>query len=157
MNSTRPYMACTTPMSRTRAAFPPNPRTSSAGRPKILTSSAPETLNRSVMVWLMAAFSCIDSRLISASRRPIQRAGSTNSGSSSSATTVICQDRKSMVASTRTSVITLDTTDDSVEVNACCAPMTSLFSRLTREPVWVRVKNATGIRCTCSNTRVRRS
>ena len=50
-----------------------------------------------------------------------------------------------------------ETTPDSVEVNACCAPMTSLLSRLTSAPVWVRVKNASGMRCTWSNTSVRRS
>ena len=37
------------------------------------------------------------------------------------------------------------------------APMTSLLSRLTSAPVRVRVKNATGIRCTCSKTARRRS
>ena len=35
--------------------------------------------------------------------------------------------------------------------------MTSLPSRLTSAPVRVRVKNATGMRCTWSNTAVRRS
>ena len=35
-----------------------------------------------------------------------------------------------------------------VSLNARCAPITSLFRRLTRAPVRVRVKNATGIRCT---------
>ena len=49
------------------------------------------------------------------------------------------------------------TTPDRAEVNARCAPMTSLFSRLTSAPVWVRVKKATGIAWTCSNTRRRRS
>ena len=53
--------------------------------------------------------------------------------------------------------MTLATTPDRVEVKACCAPMTSLFSRLTRAPVWVRVKNASDICCTCSNTLVRMS
>ena len=53
--------------------------------------------------------------------------------------------------------MTLETTPDSVEVKACCAPMTSLLSRLTSAPVCVRVKNATGIRWTCSNTWLRRS
>ena len=53
--------------------------------------------------------------------------------------------------------MTLDTTDDSVEVNACWAPITSVLSRLTSAPVWVRVKNATGIRCTWAKTWVRRS
>ena len=49
-----------------------------------------------------------------------------------------------------TSRMTLQTTPDSVEVNACWAPITSLLSRLTSAPVWVRVKNASGIRCTWS-------
>ena len=40
----------------------------------------------------------------------------------------------------------------SVLVTACCAPMTSLFSRDCSEPVCVRVKNAIGIRCTWSNS-----
>ena len=62
-----------------------------------------------------------------------------------------------MAASTRTSCSTLDTTDDSVDVSACWAPMTSLFSRLTSEPVCARVKNAIGCRWTCPNTWVRRS
>ena len=42
-------------------------------------------------------------------------------------------------------------------MNACCAPITSLFSRDTSVPVWVRVKKATGICWTWSKTRVRRS
>ena len=50
-----------------------------------------------------------------------------------------------------------DTTEDMVDVMTCWAPMTSLLSRLTREPVWARVKNAIGCRCTCRNTWVRRS
>ena len=62
-----------------------------------------------------------------------------------------------MTPAVSTSPITLETTPDRVEVNACCAPITSLFSRLTSAPVCVRVKKATGIRWTCSNTRLRRS
>ena len=46
--------------------------------------------------------------------------------------------------------MTLLTTPDSVEVNARCAPSTSLLSRLTSAPVCVRVKNCSGIRCTWS-------
>ncbi len=38
----------------------------------------------------------------------------------------------------------MPTTPPSVEVNACCAPMTSLLSREISAPVWVRVKNASG-------------
>ena len=40
----------------------------------------------------------------------------------------------------------------SVLVTACCAPITSLFSRDINAPVWVRVKNAIGIRCTWSKS-----
>ncbi len=49
------------------------------------------------------------------------------------------------------------TTPESVLLKARCAPMTSLFNRLTSAPVRVRVKKATGIRWTWSNTVVRRS
>ena len=63
---------------------------------------------------------------------------------------VICQDSAIITPAVSTRPITLDTTPESVEVNARWAPMTSLLSRLTRAPVWVRVKNATGMRCTCS-------
>ncbi len=80
-----------------------------------------------------------------------------NSGISTSATSVICQDSVIITISTSTSESTLATTDDSVQVRACCAPITSLFSRLTSEPVWVRVKNAIGWRWTCRKTSVRRS
>ena len=62
-----------------------------------------------------------------------------------------------MAISTRIRVSALDTIEDRVEVMACCAPMTSLFSRLTSDPVWARVKKAIGCRWTCENTSVRRS
>ena len=40
--------------------------------------------------------------------------------------------------------MTLLTTPDNTEVNARCAPITSLFRRETSEPVCVREKNASG-------------
>lgn len=55
------------------------------------------------------------------------------------------------------SVTTLLTTPDRVLLKARWAPMTSLLRRLTSAPVRVRVKNATGMRCTWSKTAVRRS
>ena len=58
---------------------------------------------------------------------------------------------------TTTTLIMLETVLDRVEVNARCAPITSLLSRDTSAPVWVRVKNASDMRCTCANTEVRRS
>ena len=62
-----------------------------------------------------------------------------------------------MVPAISTRLMTFDTTFDSVEVKACWAPMTSLFSREISAPVWVRVKNASGMRWTWANTRARRS
>ncbi|CAB4734890.1 unannotated protein [freshwater metagenome] len=53
-----------------------------------------------------------------------------------------------MATSTVASVTTFDTTVPSVPVTARCAPITSLFMRLTSAPVWVRVKNEIGMRCT---------
>ncbi len=62
-----------------------------------------------------------------------------------------------MVMPTTTTEMMLETVPDRVEVNALWAPITSLLSRLTRAPVWVRVKNASDWRCTWAKTRVRRS
>ena len=157
MNSVLPYIAVTTPMSRTRAARSRYASLSRRGLPNSLTSMAPATLNRSVMVEPSSASSCMDSRVYRCSRRPTSRAGMTNTGSSTSEMTVTSQDRLNMVISTRIRVSALDTIEDSVEVMADCAPITSLFSRLTSEPVWARVKNAIGCCCTCPNTSVRRS
>ena len=68
-----------------------------------------------------------------------------------------CQLSANMVTPTTTTLIELDTVLDRVEVNARWAPMTSLLSRETRAPVWVRVKNASDIRWTWAKTLVRRS
>ena len=89
-------------MSRTRPARSPNERDSSAGRPNSLTSSAPATLNRSVIVAFIDAFSPYDSRVIACSRRPIRRAGSTKTGSSTSESAVICQDSENITPAVRT-------------------------------------------------------
>ena len=62
-----------------------------------------------------------------------------------------------MVMPTTSAEIMLATVPDSVEVKARWAPITSLLRRETRAPVWVRVKNASDIRCTWANTLVRRS
>ena len=51
----------------------------------------------------------------------------------------------------------LATVPDRVEVKARWAPITSLLSRETKAPVWVRVKNASDWRWTWPKTRVRRS
>ena len=73
----------------------------------------------------------------------------TNTGSSTSDSSVICHDRTSMATSVSTTPMTLLTTPDSVPVNADCAPSTSLLSRLMSAPVCVRVKKAIGMREMC--------
>ncbi len=95
--------------------------------------------------------------MIDDSLRPTQRAGSTKTGSMMRATRVICHDRKNIAPSTITTLTKLLTTLESVSVKACCAPSTSLLRRLTSAPVWVRVKNASGMRCTWRNTSERMS
>ncbi len=105
----------------------------------------------------MAAPTWYRSRRMADSFGASQRAGSRNSGNSTSAIRVICHDRNSIAMSVAVNVAALPTTLDKVEVNACCAPITSELSRDTSDPVWVRVKNATGCCCTWSNTWVRRS
>ena len=57
VKNTRWYIADVTPVSRTRAAWPSNSRDSRSGEPNSFTSSAPDTLNRSVMVVFMTAWS----------------------------------------------------------------------------------------------------
>ena len=146
-----------TPMSRTRAARRPNSSASWTGRPKSFTSVAPGAENRSVIWVVMAALCIAASRSRMPTRAPIRRAGMMKIGSSTMASSVICHDMLAITATVSTSTITLVTTPDSAEVKARCAPITSLLSRLTSAPVWVRVKKAIGIDCTCSNTRRRRS
>ncbi len=62
-----------------------------------------------------------------------------------------------MMTSTMPTLIRLPITEESTSVKASWAPVTSLLRRLTRAPVWVRVKKASGMRCTWSNTWVRMS
>ena len=118
---------------------------------------APGAENRSVICDVIAALCSAASRSSAPTLAPTRRAGITKIGSSTSASSVICHDRLSITPSVSTRAITLVTTPDSADVKARWAPITSLFRRLTSAPVWVRVKNAIGIRCTCSNTRRRRS
>ncbi len=142
---TRVYSAWVTPMSRTRVARCSNRRDSARGSPKSLMSNAPETLNRSVIVVFIWALSPYDSRVSPARRRPTHRAGNKKTGRIARETSVIFQDRTNIAARVTATPIVLPTTDDNVSVNACCAPSTSLFNRVTSAPVCVRVKNAIGM------------
>ena len=118
---------------------------------------APGAENRSVICDVIAALWSAASRSSDPTRAPTRRAGMRNNGSSTTVISVIGHDRPAMTTKVSTRAMTLVTTPDSAEVNARWAPITSLFRRLTSAPVRVRVKKATGIRCTCSKTRRRSS
>lgn len=141
-------VAVRTPMSATRRARSANSADSSSGRPNSLIRVAPGAEKRSVIRVPMAALRAAASRCMRAMRRPMRRAGSTNTGSSTRASRVICQDRVSITARVSSRVTTLLTTPERVLLKARWAPMTSLLRRETSAPVRVRVKNATGMRCT---------
>ena len=145
------------PMSRTCPARPAKPSRSSSGRPNNLTNWAPDTLNRSVMVAFIEALRFIPSRVISATVRPTRRAGRMNTGRSNKASRVTRHSRRNSVTTVVRAVMALATTVPSVPVRARWAPITSLLRRLTRAPVWVRVKNERGSRWTWSKSSTRRS
>ena len=139
------------------AAFPANIVSSDSRCPNSLSNIAPPTLNRSVIALPMSALPFIRSLVSSAIRALTQREATSRTGNSSSGRRVTCQLRASIVIPTTITEMMLETVPDRVEVNALWAPITSLLSRLTSAPVWVRVKNASDWRCTWANTRVRRS
>ena len=160
VSATRNMLRCAaieTPMSRTRAARASYCADSSSGRPKSLTSSAPATLNRSVIRAPSSAFNVICSRVRPARRRPRKRVGSRNNGTRTRAASVSCHDKDVIATSSTTRLTALLTTVDNVVVNACCAPTTSELMRVTRAPVCARVKNAMGWASTWRNTSARRS
>ena len=145
------------PASRTALARVPNISFSRSSDPNSLTSEAPATLKRSVICVFIAALCCICSREMSCSLRPTRRAGMMNSGSTISASNVSRHSSHSIVISVVTSTTTLLTTLPSVLVTVVWAPTTSPFRRLVIAPVGVRVKNASGSRCTLANSARRRS
>ena len=146
-----------TPMSRTWSARSANSPRSNSGSPNSFTSVAPGAENRSVICDVIAALSTAASRSSRPTFAPTRRAGMTNTGSSTIDATVTCHDRLNITTRVSARAIEFVTTPASAEVKARCAPMTSLLSLLTRAPVCVRWKKATGMVCMWSNTARRRS
>ena len=87
----------------------------------------------------------------------MKRAGRRKNGTSASEATVSCHDSDAIAAMMSTRETALLTTLLRTDVKACWAPITSLPSRVTRAPVWARVKKAMGWRRTWPKTSVRRS
>ncbi len=156
-NRARPCSAVVTPMSATCAARSWKTARSCSARPNSFTSSAPDTLKRSVIVEFIAALSCMLCRDRPCRRRPTIRAGTMNSGSSATASSVTRHSSRNIAERVTDTLMTLSTIPPSVPVRARWAPTTLLFSRVMSAPVWVRVKKASGMACTCSNSIVRRS
>ena len=104
-----------------------------------------------------SALPSIWSRVSPASLVPTTREVISRIGKSSRHSRVTCQLSASIAMPTTTTEIELETVLDSVDVKARWAPITSLLSRDTSAPVWVRVKNARLWRCTWPKTCVRRS
>ena len=148
-NKVRATIAQRTPMSRTAAARRENSCASSRGRPNSLTSKAPDTLKRSVIVVFIDAVSSMRRRTMNCIRRPTRFDTTRNRGPTTSANAVTRQSRANMATSVNVSVNASDNTLLRV-LTACWAPTTSLLSRLSSDPVCVRVKKAIGMRCTWS-------
>ena len=150
-------MAVVTPMSRTCAARSEKSSRSRSCLPKSFTTSAPATLKRSAIVLLIDAFRLKPSRVITWSFRPMRRAGMMKAGRTTSVSSVSRHSSPNITARVIPSVMAFWTTVPMVLVTACCAPMTSLLIRLISAPVWTRVKNEIGSRCTWSNSATRMS
>ena len=144
-------------MSRTRPARSWKSADSRSGLPNSFTSRAPETLKRSVMLLFIEASSWNDSRVSFCIPRPTRLAGMMNVGTMTRAMSVSRHSRPIITARVTTTSKTFCTTVPRVPVNACWAPSTSLFMRLMRAPVCVRVKKARGMRWTWSYNDERRS
>ena len=91
------------------------------------------------------------------SLRPTHLVGIKKTGKSAKDAKVICHESVSIAIVTSRRLNRLLTTPESVDVNACWAPITSELSLEISAPVWVRVKKAIDCFCTCSNTIFRRS
>jgi hypothetical protein len=77
---------------------------------------------------------------------PTRRLIHTNSGSSSSETTVSRQSRATIATTVAMTPVRLETREVAVEVTVACMPPMSLAIRDCTSPVRVRVKNASDIR-----------
>ena len=144
-------------MSRTPRARDENTSVSEARRPKSFTRIAPATLKRSLICAFIAALCSICSCAMAPSRRPTRFAGAMKRGSTTSESRVRRHSSANIAVRVKASTTTFDTTEPSVDVTAVWAPTTSLLRREMSAPVWVRVKKATGMRCTLSKRATRRS
>ena len=143
----RPTSARRTPMSRTLRLVSRNRATSWRCRPKVFTSSAPLMLSVSLMALLISALYSMACRRILRKIRPTRRAGSRNSGSTTTDSRASRHSIEIITASVEISVITLVVMLGRVPVTALWAPTTSLVNREMISPDLVWVKNRSDMRC----------
>ena len=112
----------------------------------------PKTLKRSVMVLFIWAFRPYDSRVISGSRRPTRWPGARRRAGWRAPSKVIGHDRVNITIRTRPTLIRLETTDRDGVGEGRLGPDDVGVQPAHRDPVWVRVKNASGICRTWAKT-----
>ena len=92
-------------------------------------------MNLSDIVDDIDAFISNDSLVYACNLRPTHFVGNKKTGKRVNDTKVICHERVSIAAATRIKLRRLLITPESVEVKACCAPITSEFNLDIRAPV----------------------
>lgn len=142
----RPAMLERTSRSASSSDCRVNSRDSEPERPMVRPSRIPLTESDSCTAELIAASCFCRSVVIFLRSLPTRRLIQTNSGSSSSETTVSRQSRATMATTLATTLVRLDTSEVAVEVTVDCMPPMSLAIRDCTSPVRVRVKNASDIR-----------
>lgn len=110
-------------------------------------SRMPLTDSDSVTVAAITAICFCRSVVIFLRSRPTRRLIQTNTGSSRSDTIVSRQSRATMATTVAMTAVRLETKEVAVEVTVACIPPMSLAIRDWTSPVRVRVKKASGIRC----------
>ncbi len=152
-----PLICCRT-CSTTCLSFSAEYRRISAGCcVKLFASRMPLTLSASCVIALM---SLSDSCVVAAMRArawPTRRCAMTSTGSSTTATMVICQLRMSIDTSAAMTVTVLPTTLEIVLLSTPATPPTSFCNRDWMTPVFVLVKKASSIRWRWVNSRMRRA
>lgn len=143
----RPAMLERTSRSTRRSDSSENAWVRESERPMVRPSRMPLTESDSVTVAAIAAICFWRWVVIRLRSRPTRRLIQTKTGSRSSETTVSRQSSASMATTVAMTAVRLETREVAVEVTVACIPPMSLAMRDWTSPVRVRVKKASGIRC----------
>ncbi len=122
---------------------------------KLFARRMPETLSASCVIAVMSDSDSCVCAAIRARTCPTRRWAMTRSGSSTTATRVICQLSSSMATTAAMTVTVLPRTEEIVLLRTLATPPTSFCSRDWMIPVFVRVKNASSMRWRWPKSRIR--